>query len=226
MYNIKYNFSSISNETEAYILGFLYADGYVIGDPSNRLGFQLQEQDLYMVKTIKDYICPDCKIWKEKNNTYKFQICRKEIIENLSNLGIEPNKTAREFGIPLLQESLVRHFIRGYFDGDGSLISDRGYLYAYICSPTERIINSIKDVLISEGIHCSIQRQKRKGNLQTIYGKTTIISYDQFRVNIQSRRGMEKFYEYLYKDSSIKLERKESKFSHWLLNKEVKKRHI
>ena len=43
-------------------------------------------------------------------------------MEDLHNLGVVENKTYKELHIPKqIPNELIKHFIRGYFDGDGSL---------------------------------------------------------------------------------------------------------
>jgi hypothetical protein len=44
-------------------------------------------------------------------------------------LGLKPRKTYRDDPFPSMPDEMVPHFIRGYFDGDGSsCITNEGYL--------------------------------------------------------------------------------------------------
>jgi len=46
-----------------------------------------------------------------------------EIAKNLTKIGLYPNKSKTLKDLPKIPYYLYRHFIRGYFDGDGSIFS-------------------------------------------------------------------------------------------------------
>lgn len=229
MYSIKYNFSKINNEIEAYILGFLFSDGYILASPYYRTGIQIAQRDESLLRQIVSYISDDSpikyEVKKHGSHMCKFEIYRKDVFYNLMNMGMSPNKTGKELHIPAISKELIRHFFRGYFDGDGSLIEDRRYLYLYICSPTNEILGEFKDILARENITSSIMKDNRKGKLVHIHGKDTILNFDQYRLYIRTRNNMEKIYNYMYRDCSIKMERKFLKFSKWLQEKKIIKRN-
>ncbi|ALP91773.1 hypothetical protein ATN24_16960 [Clostridium butyricum] len=49
--------------------------------------------------------------------------------DRLRNIGLYPNKSLTIDSIPIIREELVRHFIRGYFDGDGSILLSHNSSY-------------------------------------------------------------------------------------------------
>lgn len=220
MYKIKWNFDLISNEKEAYIMGYLLADGYILDRPFYRLGMTLAMKDEAILKEIRDYISPEIPL-KIDRGKIKLDVCRKEIVENLLKLGMQPNKTGKSIKIPKMKKELVRHFIRGYFDGDGALIQDREYMYFYICSPTPEILIEIADILKTEEIRTTTSHDKRKGKIARTPEGFTTLNFDQWRIYIMNRNNLEKIYEYMYKDCSIKLKRKFEKFDKWLKTKKV-----
>src|SRR3989344_3556883 len=107
----------------AYILGFFAADGYIT---INRRGGQFwcfQIADKKLLKQIKSIIKADHKISARKtnNNTlYRLQIGSIEMCSDLRKLGFSKNKT-KSLSVPHIPEKYFSHFVRGYFDGDGSV---------------------------------------------------------------------------------------------------------
>jgi len=110
-------FSSIETEEQAYWLGFLFADGNVIG---NSISIGLKHSDyLHLVKFRK-------ALGIRKMVTVDDVRCRigvrsTQLAEDLAKLGCVPKKSLILKFPENLPSHLVRHFSRGYFDGDGSL---------------------------------------------------------------------------------------------------------
>lgn len=119
-------FSIIDSEIKAYLLGFLYADGYLAKD--GRMGIRLAIKDEYMIKLIQKYICPNSPIEYINNQNIKrmpqVSIRWKSNImyEDLKQLGFCVDKTHKNSDVlQKIPYSLKRHFIRGYTDGDGNV---------------------------------------------------------------------------------------------------------
>lgn len=125
-------FENINTEEKAYWLGFMYADGYV----TNRKGTQsfivelcLQSKDLNHLYKFKESLNSDIEPVKKKTTckgktyeAHKFSINRKAMYNDLIHKGCYENKSLilKFPDISLFKEqSLVKHFIRGYFEGDG-----------------------------------------------------------------------------------------------------------
>ena len=135
-YNIRHDyFEIIDSEEKAYILGFLYADGHNQVD-KHKVCLELQERDVEILHKIGDliYIDKDYKLGSFKGceriiegkycmsgPSKRFYIYSKKICEDLVKLGCGQNKTLK-CSFPEIPDHLIRHFIRGYFDGDGSII--------------------------------------------------------------------------------------------------------
>lgn len=211
MYNLKYNFDKISNHTEAYILGFIYADGFVMGKPFNRFGIMLARRDEELLKDISSYISDEVPLKYDERGEFKsvrLIICRKELIENLNKLGVLPNKTHIDFGLPNIPKEFILSFIRGYFDGDGSIIRDKKALIFYICSPLPRILSDIKEVFDKFQISSRITVDHRRGKYSNL-AKNHIANYDQYRLIVTKKVYLQKLYTLLYEHNEIFLKRKE-----------------
>lgn len=131
----KHNFfEKIDNELTAYILGYFYADGSIDLN-NNRISISQTEKDAYILKLVKNYIGPYYKIthgsYKKNNkNDYvsKPMMCitihSEKIISDLEKYDITECKTYKPLkNIDFISDDLKIHFIRGYFDGDGTVYS-------------------------------------------------------------------------------------------------------
>lgn len=208
--NLNWKFESIKNQKEAYIIGLLMADGYV---SKNQIGLRLKESDKNLVEQIKNYFSEEIKLQKYKN-TYSFVISSTLACENIQKLGVYCHKTYKETNIPTMDNSLLLHFIRGYFDGDGTVFKCKNGKYTFlrcnICSPTVSILSEIKKVLELYNINCKINKENRKGKLYHVpNGKPESISNcDMYRLYINSREDIKRFFDLIYKDAEIFLKRK------------------
>ena len=124
-YNLNENFFNVLNEKSVYWLGFLYADGYVRmkDGKSGELKLKLKDTDKeHIEKFLNDIECNKpikCGI----DNKSKFclvTVYSNLLVNKLFELGCDNNKT-QKIRLPKLNENLMNHFIRGYFDGDGSI---------------------------------------------------------------------------------------------------------
>ena len=125
-------FETIDNKEKAYWLGFLMADGSVTCPTKNgnprRLSLSLQVIDKsHIVKFINAIDGKGCQIkhfmCKQKSGRETEQ-CRVDInseklATDLCDKGCIPNKTYECKSNPILDDSLFKHYLRGYFDGDG-----------------------------------------------------------------------------------------------------------
>lgn len=132
--NDKY-FRIIDNEHKAYWLGLLYADGYVGNEKFNNIVISLTISDMYILEEFAKDIefTGDIRIDKNaggfSNGTAKavLNFSSIEMAKDLRRIGLYPGKSQTMTSIPDIPEELVPHFIRGYFDGDGSIHTTKYY---------------------------------------------------------------------------------------------------
>ena len=126
-----------------------------------------------------------------------FAIKDKQLHEDLIKWGCIPQKSFKLVKIPNIPRDYVSHFIRGYFDGDGSLHYLQGtnnFRISFL--GTKDFLQDIQKELNVE--HLTIA----EGTGQAYY------------FQIAGRKQVAKILEYLYKDSdeSIRLDRKYQKY--------------
>lgn len=196
----EYYFNNIDTIEKAYWLGFLYADGCVSAS-NNEIEVSLKDKE-HLEKFQKAIKAVNHKItkiidtrWSVETTTYHFSIRDKQLHDDLIKFGCIPNKTSTISTIPNIPRDYVSHFIRGYFDGDGSLHwlqSTNNYRISFT-SGSKTFLEDIRKELQCQSI--SIGHTKETNTYQ---------------LQISGRKQIERILNYLYKDSTeaIRLDRK------------------
>lgn len=206
-------FKVIDTEGKAYFLGLLYADGNISNKKQAVVRLTLQESDKEILEKLKkelSYGCPlsfsKSKI-KNRQNTFTLYLCNFMIKENLISLGCIPRKSflLRFPTFNQVPKSLVHHFIRGYFDGDGCICLAGTPTFSILS--TRNMIENINQIF-HENTGIGIKK------LETHPNKINM----QYRIS--GNKQIIKVYNFLYKDASLYLNRKFNKFQQ-LLNKEA-----
>ncbi len=121
------NFFKIWTPEMAYVLGFFTADGNMIKNKRGAHFISIEITDRDILEEMRKVIGSNHKITERKRNAinkvaYRLQIGSKEIFNDLLNLGITPHKS-KTIDLPKIPDNFFPHFVRGYFDGDGNVIS-------------------------------------------------------------------------------------------------------
>jgi hypothetical protein len=117
-------FETIDSESKAYFLGFIYADGCLINDSVSyryKLNLKIHKKDSHILEQLIKCVDGEMDIWyNKKRDMCEISLSGKKMVSDLINKGVLPNKTFT-IKYPTIDESLERHFLRGYFDGDGCI---------------------------------------------------------------------------------------------------------
>lgn len=194
----EYYFNKIDTEEKAYWLGFLYADGCV---HTNNYEISINITDRDHVEKFKTAIGAinhkitetNDKRFSNAKTLYQFTIKDKQLHQDLIKWGCIPQKSLLLNKIPNIPRDYVSHFIRGYFDGDGSLHYLQGtnnYRISFV--GTKNFLNDIQKELIT--------------NVSLQSGGTG----KAYTLQIAGRKQVERILNYLYNNSteSIRLNRK------------------
>lgn len=158
-YNENY-FEIINTEAKAYFLGFIFADGNIFirkrkyrVEKSFRIN--LAEEDKHILESLKKELNHSAKLFfiegkkfispinnKEykRKNQYALYISSSVFVQHLINLGLGNRKTYMSLSIPNIPDTLMRHFIRGYFDGDGCSHGK----FIYFTSKTKSLLEELQ----------------------------------------------------------------------------------
>ena len=206
-------FDKIDNELSAYWLGFMYADGCVLSKPKygqQEIKIALAEKDLSHLELFKKDIKSTYPIrWDESKafNSENSQrqciqkITSQKLADDLKKLGCVERKT-NILTFPtedMVPKNFQKDFIRGYFDGDGSVTiqnkNDR-IIYNINIVGTYEMVSKIQKILCMGQI-CKEKRSEKNVWYYSLGGNLQVL----------------KFYHYLYDNSTRYMERKYQKFS-------------
>lgn len=172
----------------AYVLGFIYADGNL----GNQLDqFSISQKEPEILYKIKDLMSSEHKVVRQKNQElYTLTIGNKTMINDLISLGLTPNKSL-DVRFPVLDTSLYGHFIRGYFDGDGSIcFLSKGWRISFV-SGSNAFLKGLREAL-SNHIGTSIQ---------TIHSSSSSRAYQLYYFR---NSDLIKIFNFFYDDPSLK----------------------
>ena len=219
--NINY-FEKIDIDHKAYWLGFLYADGYILQgrkeqkNESDALGISLARNDIYLLEILKEDLKSENPIkfyQNSRKSNYKdtwygrLIIYSNKMTADLIDKGCLKNKTFKlkfpsDTQVP---KHLLHHFIRGYFDGDGSLYRQKNRCkYGISFCGTKEMLEGIRNFLGKENVKLRQRWPERNNN--------------NYYLALCGNKQIEKIMSILYKDATIFLKRKHEVFE--LLQKE------
>lgn len=217
-------FDTIDTEIKAYMLGFLYADG--CNDIlNNRIVISLCDIDREILEKFSNELYGMVQLENRKPNKttskkgieywskpqLKFCIYSKHICKMLESHGLMSNKSKR-IQFPILSPENIVHFIRGYFDGDGSISE---HLYEKRIMPKYRI-------------GFVTQSKKFCKQLQQIFYEKTSVKFtikkmeNWYKLNMEGNNQVKIVGGWLYDNSNIHLSRKFEKYQRLLKGLEEK----
>lgn len=165
-------FEIIDSEEKAYWLGFVSADGWTDKhDNSYCMGIELQESDAEHLKKFNKSIHGNIEVKTRKRKGHAIvdhlvgvtescyiKLYSKKIFHDLMTWGVHPNKS---FDIEFqrnLNPGLINHYIRGYFDGNGSVWkktsnSGRDYIAFKFTCASKSFIKELRKYLFENNIY-------------------------------------------------------------------------
>lgn len=203
------SFFAVDTERSFYWAGFLAADGCVsewYQKGSLIQAVKLTQAERYVIVAfLSDVECFGRKISErhyDKVNghgvTYNIELKSSKMFGDLHRFGILPRKS-KLLTMPgwLTNHRLVNHFLRGYFDGDGSVYINKNQICMDFRGTIE-FLNSVSLVLRENGlctaavphIHSGCGSLKVAGNRQSLHVA-----------------------DFMYRDATIWLKRKRDKFT-------------
>lgn len=207
---MNYNyFDSIDTEEKAYWLGFIFADGNVsrsewtkkdgtVKKGVYRMEVSLKSEDVSHLEKLKTAL----EVTKEINISkapFRKERCRlffnnKHMWTVLNSYGCVPNKSL-SLKFPdkeiFKTEDLIKHFIRGYIDGDGCISYNNG-----VHTKMSLRILGTESFLNSAQIYLPLERKNKLAKTTNIY-----------ELCFNNSRGLY-ICHYLYKTATVYLDRK------------------
>ena len=119
------NFFNIWTNSMSWVLGFLYADGWL--STNNSFHIELKnKQTIQKIKILTQHKNKIIKIRKKTRIYYRLSFTNKKAYNDLIQLGLTPKKSwIMKF--PKVPNNYLRNFIMGYFEGDGCFYYIKNY---------------------------------------------------------------------------------------------------
>lgn len=213
-------FQNIDSEIKAYLLGFYLADGS-LSNKSNRIKISVNKCDEYIIDLFKKHISPhykkcETKSFKNKKTGYitkpmvNISITSKTICESLTMYGMGEHKTDSEvINIDCVDDDMFIHFLRGYFDGDGTVCCTngkrlyKGKMYFY---------RNFNWSIISNKKQHLEKIQERLHRLYNIHANLLCDTRGHFLLEINRKYDFFKMRDVLYDNANYFLLRKKEKY--------------
>jgi len=211
-YNDSQIFDNIDTEEKAYWLGFLYADGCVVNTGSNlKVSLALSAKDISHLEKFQRFMRTNNPI-RIYNGNHHNQYCRLYIIDEhlckqLIDKGVYINKTEIISFPNFLSEEMIRHFIRGYVDGDGCITYHKHknninrYVFAIKICSTKEMLYGINNYLPLNNKKKIPKLQKRRKN-----------EVNNYSLEYGGNKQTLNILNYLYQDANIYLDRKYERY--------------
>ena len=188
---VKHNpFENLEDKNVQYWLGFLGADGCTI---KGKVSLSIQEKDLNHLRKYCDFLKIDYKYIRLSlhHNKYKMcavTFCNSDIQGYLDSIGFTERKTFTYN--PNFE--ITWDFLRGYFDGDGSISDVKRREISFVSASNDFVVK-ISDFLKLNNIDFKLNKNKR----------------NFYSIRISSKPvNLERFINLLYKDAQTYLDRK------------------
>lgn len=227
-------FDKIDTEAKAYVLGFFFADGcnHDLSDlddgynHQNVISFTQLEQDkdiLDQIRSAMECNRPYKEIVQKSNGNKKFTlaIVSNKLSSALSKIGGTPRKSLTLEFPKFISSELMPHFIRGYFDGDGSVWNGKRKKMIvkderHPGKTREKIVHNVKfnftgnPVFIEELQNYLIQELGFRKTKLNFSGKARSGTY--CTMEYSGRKQMKKLFDFMYNNATIYGSRKYDKF--------------
>lgn len=212
IYDLNENiFKKINSRLTAQFLGLIYSDG-TMSKINKIISIRLREDDadylekwrtsflkttrpLFYVKPRGKFISPlNNKTYESKLGTCCLEISSHIIYKDLWSLGLRPNKSKLNLQMPVIDDKYKFDFIRGLFEGDGSICFSETHR-CFSIAGQENMIQSVFDIFESHGLNPSLSKTKHICVVRVLRWES-----------------LSKLYKLLYKGSRLNMERKRKKF--------------
>jgi hypothetical protein len=223
-HGINENFFTEWSPEMAWVLGLLFTDGNI--DESR---VAISSVDIDLLEKIKKLLKSSNPIQKrvqpydKSKHVYIFAFSRDKMRDDLLKLGLHKRKSLTMV-FPDVPEEYMRHFIRGCWDGDGSVFISGGKIRAiYICGSfkfIEGLVRELYKIGIDRIRRFTERKEASKMFLKYPNGRLPVTIHKEKRsksyyIKIDSMENLEKLFNYFYDgvDESMYLERKFKTFA-------------
>lgn len=148
-------FDTIDTEAKAYWLGFITADGNTSQNGyTTAINLSAKDQDHLHKLAILLHANVIETTWAKGDKSYPgcyLHVSDKYMHNTLVDIGIVPNKTVYDQSriTNAVPDHLIHHFVRGLFDGDGSICESNNN-QCFSIAGESRLLERIKNIILSK----------------------------------------------------------------------------
>ena len=190
-YTVNENFFKAWTRESAWVYGWLLTDGS-IQEKTSQIVINLKRDDEDVLHKIKNVLNFTGNVSYEEREdgrkSARLRICRKEMTEDLFNLGMARKDKTFNTVLPNIPEDAFWDLIRGIFEGDGSIRHRTGNTDAIditITGATYKFMIDIQTALEKRGIFMRLNTRKANscsGNKYEVYSLNTKSNADALRL--------------------------------------------
>lgn len=217
-------FESINTYEKAYVLGFIYADGY---NREDLLELVQKKERVDILEKINKELKSNVPFKEYTPGLYTLNLCSTKMCKDLTRLGAFRNKSLTLEFPKYIEDKYMSSFILGYFDGDGCvwngkrkrmIVKDSTKKSGY----RERIVHNVKFTFT--GVESFIIPLQKYLVEKGIVSKETKLNYSKAKnpntptkenvctMEYSGRKQMRNLYEFMYNKSLIFCDEKKKKF--------------
>ncbi|MGL6108127.1 LAGLIDADG family homing endonuclease [Romboutsia sp.] len=204
------------NRVNSYILGLIYSDGCVSFDEhTKKYRITIAMNDFDIMDNIHTIMTPNKKLYSYTHpngrcETYSVISTNKNDIDFLFNIGIKPRKSL-DITYPKIDKKFDSDFIRGYFDGDGSVYESRTYTY-YKGIKKEYKYKYFKITTGSKEFAYQLSQKLLEYNICSNITQDSRSSNSSYYVSIYKKDSVINFFNLIYDEAELFMSRKYDKF--------------
>lgn len=194
------------DERQLYLLGLILSDGSI--SKRGTLSYVCKSTDVEIIEFIRSTLGSSHPITWFRENVYgrrysRYGFSNKRLIQSLvDKYSLPYNHSDNNLKIPSnIPSSLMHHFIRGIFDGDGSIWKS-GSTYRCAITGGYSFLNELKSIIESElDVHLYFSYRYGESNLNSC------------QITLNGTHNVSLFKNYLYNGANHFLGRKHEKFN-------------
>lgn len=210
-YSVNHSAFDRLNEKTGWLLGWMASDGFV--RPDSRFGLKVAVKDKDIILKLKQYLEYSGPIYnktqwlestKKEYKLVSIEVSSARIVKRLEDFGIIPNKSLF-LTYPLLiansVENIQRCFVRGVFEGDGSVLLEKKRSLLFQIVGTYELCMGVQQALVK---YTMVEETKLTNN---IHGR------NHYALRYRGRHQVLRIVNWIYKGAGDNvLSRKYSKY--------------
>lgn len=198
------------NNINSYIFGWIMSDGCLRKEGRNKTSYavRITSNDKDIIEWLHSQLCIGNKIYKVGEKGFQVKYRNKESIEFMRDNGLKERKSL-DMSLPNIPNEYFGDFLRGYFDGNGSVVlrytQYNTYAQISFTSGSSQFVDGLQDKLFTLGIKSHVYKDGRINN-------------SSYYLKVIKRSEIEELFKVMYQTSNqeSRLKRKYEKYKLYL----------